>query len=273
MARQVSRRELLWGVGGGALGVPLGLYSYHNYATASMEWPPAAPAPLSTSTQAPPPVGDVSYAQSGEDIIVGYILRLLRVKNITYLDIGAYKPIFLNNTYYFYQKGLRGVLVEPNTALAESLRSVRPEDTTLVAGIGLTAEAEADYYLMSDPAWNTFSKEEAEHMQEATKGDVSIQKVVKMPLLDVNDVIAEYFGGEAPTFVSIDAEGLHEDILKKIDYDRFRPKVICIETLVSGTANTIPAIPAFMKKVGYVICGSTFVNSIFVDAKLFSLPT
>ena len=202
-----------------------------------------------------------------------HILRLLRVKNITYLDIGAYKPIFLNNTYYFYQKGLRGVLVEPNTALAESLRSVRPEDTTLVAGIGLTAEAEADYYLMSDPAWNTFSKEEAEHMQEATKGDVSIEKVVKMPLLDVNDVIAEYFGGEAPTFVSIDAEGLHEAILKKIDYDRFRPKVICIETLVSGTANTIPAIPAFMKKVGYVICGSTFVNSIFVDAKLFSLPT
>ena len=130
------------------------------------------------------------------------------------------------------------------------------------------ARGEADYYLMSNSAWNTFSQEEAEHMQKTTKGGVSIEKVVKMPLLDINDVIAEHFKC-APSFVSIDAEGLHLLILKAIDYDRYRPQVICVETLISGTASSIPEIPAFMESKGYVRRGMTFVNSIFVDGELF----
>ncbi len=270
MSKEISRRELLWGAGGGGLGLGLGLYAYHTYATLPSEHPEsaqAAPSPLPPGSQ--PPQGSVSYAQSGEDLIAGYILQMLRARDVTYLDIGAYKPVILNNTYFFYQKGYRGVLVEPNMDLAEDLKSVRPHDTTLVAGIGLTAEKESDYYLMSNPAWNTFSKEEAEHMEETTGGRVSIRKVVKMPLLDVNDVIAEHFEG-APTFVSIDAEGWHFPILKAIDYDRFRPTVICVETLVSGTASTIPEIPAFMESKGYVLRGMTFVNSIFLDGKLLA---
>lgn len=49
------------------------------------------------------------------------------------------------NTYYFYRKGHRGVLVEPNVTICKKLEAVRPEDTTLVAGIGVTAVTEADY--------------------------------------------------------------------------------------------------------------------------------
>jgi len=89
-----------------------------------------------------------------------------------------------------------------------------------------------------------------------------------MPLLNVNDVMAEHFKGRAPTFISIDAEGWHFAILKSIDFRRFRPPAICVETLVSGESRTIPEIPAFMETMGYVDRGGSFVNTIFVDAKL-----
>jgi FkbM family methyltransferase len=191
----------------------------------------------------------------------------LGFRSLTYLDIGAHDPTLINNTYLFYTMGFRGVLVEPNAALTDRLREVRPRDTTLVAGIGVTAAREADYYLMTEPSWNTFSKEEAEHQVEATKGRVSIKEVVKVPLLDINDVMDEHFKG-APDFVSIDAEGLHLALLKAIDYQRFRPKAICVETLVSGTNLTIPEIPAFMEQHGYVERGRSFVNTIFVDSKI-----
>jgi hypothetical protein len=216
---------------------------------------------------APGTRGETSFAQCGEDLAAFFIIGYLGLPKVTYMDVGAHDPVAINNTYFFYRRGYRGVLVEPNVEMCKKLRSVRPGDTTLEAGIGITAEREADYYLMSDSAWNTFSKEEAEHMTRATGGAIKIEKVIKMPLLEINDVMAKHFGG-APTFLSIDAEGLHLAILKTIDYERFRPPIICVETLVAGTRQAIPEIQVFMTSQGYVDRGGSFVNTIFVDGKL-----
>jgi Methyltransferase FkbM domain len=256
MKSTIGRKEFLAGLCGLAAGAPLGAVGSRSLRKA----PQPAAAPRIEA-------GDISYAQAGEDIIVNFALQYLGIKDVTYLDIGAYDPVLVNNTYYFYKKGFRGVLVEPNVTMCEELRRVRPEDTTLTAGIGVTSVREADYFLMTQPAWNTFSKEEAEHMTKVTGGSIKIERVTKMPLLDVNDVMAKHFTG-APTFVSIDAEGWHLAILKAIHYQRFRPKIICVETLVSGTRSATPEIPAFMASKGYVDRGGSLVNTIFVDGTL-----
>jgi hypothetical protein len=209
----------------------------------------------------------LSFAQSGEDLIANFIFHYLQIPRITYLDVGAHEPVVINNTYFFYRRGYHGVLVEPNVEMCKKLRAVRPKDTTLEAGIGVTAEREADYYLMTESAWNTFSKEEAEHMTRVTGGRIKVERVIKMPLLEINDVMVKHFGG-APTFLSIDAEGLHLAILKTIDFNKFRPAVICVETLIAGTNKHMPEIPAFMETQQYVARGSSFVNTIFVDGSL-----
>jgi hypothetical protein len=262
MAR-ISRSEFLSGLGGLAVGVPLGMA---GEAYRSPQAPQVTEAP-----QAPPadeaPWAERSFAQSAEDLIANYIFAYLGIGDISYLDIGAYDPVRINNTYFFYKKGSRGVLVEPNVAMCEKLRAVRPRDTTLNAGIGVSAASEADYYLMTEPSWNTFSKEEAEHQVKITNGRVKIDKVIKMPLLDINDVMSEHFKG-APAFVSIDAEGWHLPILKAIDFRRFRPKIICVETLVSGTTVKTGDVAAFMTSKGYHDRGGSFVNTLFVDGKL-----
>lgn len=211
--------------------------------------------------------GVLSFAQSGEDLIANFIFYYLGIPKITYLDVGAHDPVAFNNTCFFYRRGFRGVLVEPNVEMCKKLRAVRPQDTTLEAGIGVTAAREADYYLMTESSWNTFSKEEADHMTRATRGAIKVDRVIKMPLLEINDVMAKHFGG-APTFLSIDAEGLHLAILKTMDFKKFRPPVICVETLVSGTKRHMPEIPAFMETQKYVVGGSTFVNTVFVDGSL-----
>ena len=110
----------------------------------------------------------MSFAQSGEDLIANFIFHYLQIPKIAYMDVGAHDPVAVNNTYFFYRSGFRGVLVEPNVEMCKQLRAVRPQDTTLEAGIGVTAAREADYYLMTESAWNTFSKEEAEHMTRVT---------------------------------------------------------------------------------------------------------
>lgn len=246
---KLSRKEFLLGIGGAAAGLPLGAIAHAR----------ATP-------------GNRSFSQCGEDLIVAFILGYLGVRDVTYLDIGAFDPIEINNTYLFYLKGFNGVLVEPNPVMCKKLRSVRPDDVTLTAGIGVEDVREADFYLMSDPSWNTFSKKEADHQVKVTNGKIFIEKVMKMPLLDINRVMKEQFGG-APTYLSIDAEGMHLDLLMAIDYRRYRPVVICVETLVSGTTETIPEIAEFMTSEGYVARGGSFVNGIFVDSKIIALAS
>ncbi len=189
------------------------------------------------------------------------------IRTGTYLDIGANDPIDQNNTYFFYRQGFRGVLVEPNPAYAELLQSVRPKDKTLVAGIGTTAAAAADFYVLSMPALSTFSRDQADRAIKALNGKVNIREIIKVPLLDINDVMAKHFE-EAPTFLSIDTEGMDLAILKTVDLSRFRPKIICAETVEVGTTKIIAEIPRYMEAQGYVARGGSLVNTIFVDSKI-----
>src|SRR5919106_1421865 len=103
------RRDFLVGMGGLAVGLPLGAAGARHVAQAAEEFPPGA---------------HVSYAQAGEDLVVNFIFESLKARTISYLDIGAYDPVYLSNTYYFYRRGHRGVLVEPNVAMCEKLRAV-----------------------------------------------------------------------------------------------------------------------------------------------------
>lgn len=258
-SRKGFLRNMGWAAAGAAAGAPIGAYGWSRL---SGDRPPGSAPAVEPNWEAE------SFSQSGEDLIVNFLLGSLSLTdNMTYLDIGAFHPTKINNTYFFYRGNRRGVLVEPNVAMAELLREVRPRDVTLVAGIGVTAEDEAEYFVMSEPSWNTFSREEAEHIVKMTGGRVTIQEVRKLPLLDINDVMEEHFGG-APTFVSIDTEGLDLAILQSIDYERYRPKTICAETLICGSRETVPEIPEFMATQGYVVRGQTFVNMIFVDSQI-----
>jgi FkbM family methyltransferase len=209
-----------------------------------------------------------SYSQQGEDLIVESICKFLGIGSPTYLDVGAAHPIQGSNTYLFYLKGCRGVLVEPNPDLCRGLRATRPGDVVLNAGIGFDGRAEADYYMLSGYAQNTFSERQVAALAVKVGNRSFIKRVVRMPLLDINRVIADHFGGRAPDFLSIDCEGVDFDILGTLNFDRFRPKILCVETLIIETTKEDSRILELMQSKGYTVRGSTFVNRIFVDNRL-----
>jgi FkbM family methyltransferase len=207
-----------------------------------------------------------SYAQQGEDLVVEQMLGTLGIAKPSYVDIGAQHPSINNNTYLFYKAGGRGLLVEPNPTYAQLLRERRSEDTVLEAGIGVTNATEADYYVMAgDGQLNTFSKEQADELVKLN-GPQALVKVIKRPLFDVNEVFAKHFTARPPDFLSIDVEGLDFDILKTLDFDRFRPKLVCVETcLLDGELHA--GIMSLMAAKGYAARGGSFVNTVFVDER------
>lgn len=209
-----------------------------------------------------------SYAQCGEDLIVDFVLNVcLHVAEISYLDLGAYHPTHLSNTYLFYRRGHRGVCVEPDPVQFAQIKRERPRDTCLNAGIGVTQAEHADFYRMSIPTLNTFSQEQAERYE--SYGQQKIEEVIKVPLVPVNTILKEQFSA-APHFVSLDVEGLDFEILRSFDFTQFRPQVFCIETLTYTEDKSevkIREINELMISKGYFVYADTYINTIFVEEK------
>lgn len=207
-----------------------------------------------------------TYSQCGEDRIIEFIFdQYLKIKSPTYMDIGAYHPFTFSNTALLYEKGARGVCIEPDPCLFEEIKKHRKQDVCLNIGVGTGTNEFAEFYVMSSRTLNTFSKEEAERYQSF--GNQTIQEVIKVPVFPVNQVIKEHLG-KSPNFISLDVEGLDLDILKSFDFNAYRPEVFCIETLTyteDSSERKISEIIEFMVSKNYFLYADTYINSIFVD--------
>jgi FkbM family methyltransferase len=206
------------------------------------------------------------FSQAGEDGVVHYLFQQLQIKRPSYLDIGTNHPIIGNNTYLFYMGGSKGVCVEPDPELCRLIRKYRPGSTLLQAGIGLDRQQQqAHLYIYPQPytGWNTFSKEEAEKRE--LESGIKAKDVKLLPLLNINDVMETHFHG-APDFLSIDVEGLDLGILQTLEFERFAPKVICVETIsfsVNNTAKKLTGLIDFIVSKNYLIYADTNINTIF----------
>lgn len=209
-----------------------------------------------------------SYSQCGEDLIVAHALKWLGIQRPTYLDIGAFDPKYISNTYHFYQRGCRGVCVEPDPDAYRLLKLFRYRDVCLNVGIGTSAEpVTAPFYVMTSRFLNTFSEPDAQRC--ASYGQERIEAVVPVTLLPINRVVQDHFHS-APDFVSLDVEGLDLPILRTLDFHRFRPKVFCVETITYAedySERKMGEIIRFMQHQDYFVYGDTYINSIFVDQK------
>lgn len=99
-----------------------------------------------------------SYSQNAEDLLIAAAAKRLHLAHPSYLYIGANHPIFGNNTYLFYTRGSRGVLVEPDPNICRVIRKTRRSDTVLNVGIGPADAPDAPYYVMTSRQLSTFKK-------------------------------------------------------------------------------------------------------------------
>lgn len=211
----------------------------------------------------------LTYSQCGEDIILDHIFRNHGINRVSYLDIGTNHPVRSNNTYLFYRNGGKGVCVEPNPSLYRLIQSKRPKDTCLNIGVSADKNVELDFYIMNPHTLSTFSKADAESL--TSNSNYRIESIRKVALEDYNSLVKRYFN-TVPNLVSIDVEGLNEEIVASIDFSCGRPNVFCVETsefsedIISGKSQNI--IKKFADN-GYVVYADTYLNTIFVDIKDF----
>jgi FkbM family methyltransferase len=217
----------------------------------------------------------LSFAQYGEDIIVQGIFDTLNLPTPHYIDIGAHHPTNLSNTYFFYTKGSSGVCIEPSPQLFAHIAKARPRDICLNVGISDTTHTSVPYYVLTAQTMNTFSKEDAEKTiaAPAVYGAQKIEHIEHIDLVPMNEILDKYFSTYGD-FLSIDTEGFDEQIVRSIDFTKYRPKVLCIETIEQGAANTFhknTELIEYLMTKNYFVYADTYVNTIFVDKAIWTL--
>ncbi len=189
--------------------------------------------------------GKRSFAQCGEDLIAQELLKDIKVGS--YLEIGAYHPKVFSNTYLFYKKGWRGVVVEPNERMARLYKESRPGDEVIEGGVtGYQGNKVAEYYVFEEGARNTFDKKTAEGYQRA---GYRIQRTEMKKILRLADVWPKKVD-----LLSIDTEGLDKEIANDLVKIKNKPKVVIVEGEEVGKV---------IEKMGYRLAGKTPYSLIY----------
>ncbi|TIP69690.1 MAG: FkbM family methyltransferase [Mesorhizobium sp.] len=207
-----------------------------------------------------------SYAQAGEDVIVEGILAAKLCKSqrswdsVFYVEIGANHPISTSSTYLMYQRGARGVLVEPNPELEALIRTARPDDV-LVRSVVLPApQASATLFIGNAHELSSVDKAHVESFGDFN-GLGGIREHIEVSAIGINELLTPY--ANKVDYLSIDCEGLDHDLVKAIDYERIRPGVIQCEQSEHRLKGNRAQIINLMECRSYRLAAMTDNNVIF----------
>lgn len=141
-----------------------------------------------------------------------------------YVDVRAAGPTFHDVTRAFYDRGWRGINIEPNPCLWKALNHERPRDINLCLAVSRTPDEPAVSLMSSDRHSTVVDELASRHPSD---GDKLFS--VHVPVTTLSDICNEHVGHDQSIhFLKIDAEGSAADVLSGNDWTRFRPWIVLV---------------------------------------------
>jgi len=178
----------------------------------------------------------ISYAQNLEDVLLWRALRDAVPGPGRYIDIGAADPTALSVTRAFYDRGWRGLNVEPLPEMAERLRQARPEDIVVQAAVGAEtgtgAETRPFHRVLVQAQTGLSTLEEREAARHAAAG--AAIETFDVPVVTLAALCREH-APEPVHFLKIDVEGAEAEVLDSADFTRTRPWIVLVEATMPAS--------------------------------------
>lgn len=204
-----------------------------------------------------------TYAQHGEDLRALELLHDFDLSDGLYVDVGANHPTDISNTYMFYRRGLKGIVIEPNPELAHLFSVFRPRDITLPIACSETSGV-ATFVISKTPVLSS--------LDEGSAG--AIWKKIRVPLLPLDAIIRDLAPAWIP-LLSVDVEGHAGAVLRGASNTLRRTYLVCVEA-ADGTEEERQVLGALAQAdyrvVERVGCNLLAINQRVEDFERYRTP-
>jgi FkbM family methyltransferase len=187
-----------------------------------------------------------------------------RKRDGVFVEVGANDPVAGSQTWLLEQNGWHGVLIEPQAALCEKLRRERNNSKVFqVACSGPEKEGEALLQVGAHHGVSTLEKQIDSHGTQF----VGTERVKVTTL----DRVLQSAGVDRIDFLSLDVEGHEIEVMRGLDFEKFKPSLVLIEDGVRNLSKH-----RYLKSRGYKLVKRTSLNNWYVpretDFQMSSLP-
>ena len=173
----------------------------------------------------------ISYAQNLEDVLLWRALG--HIKNGFYIDVGANDPVDHSVTKAFYDAGWSGINIEPLPAFHLEFTRQRPRDINLDVAAGAS---DGSLTLFDVPSVNGWASPDRAVADAHRAGGFEVAELT-VPVRTLAGICANYVKGDIH-FLKVDVEGFEGEVLRGMDFERWRPWVLVIEATMPNSRTT-----------------------------------
>ena len=162
------------------------------------------------------------YSQNFEDVMLERCFS--DVEDGFYIDVGAQDEESDSVTKHFYEKGWKGINIEPVSEYCETFK-VRDRDITINCAAG-SENAKYNISIFHKTGLSSLSQS---NINQLEKTGLKYEEK-EIDVRTINTLMSEQgIGNKRFEFLKIDVEGFEIEVIKGIDLSQYRPKIILCE--------------------------------------------
>ena len=179
-----------------------------------------------------------------------------------YLDIGAFHPVKVSNTFKMYKSGWKGINIDMNSLSIEMFNYARPNDINICAAISSKESYKTMYFHHDLSPLSTIEKNHVKFLKKHFK--IRNLRKKKIKTKNINKILKKY-NLKKIDFLNIDIEGHEFEVLKTINFKKVKIEVICVEMLNHNlvSKNKSRLLLKLLKEKKYKLYFTTPTNYIF----------
>lgn len=202
------------------------------------------------------------YSQFGEDKILNELLPKNK-KNGIYVDVGCYHPKKHSNTYLLHKRGWSGVNIDMEEDKVSLFNLARPKDFNFLAAVSDKKEKVKIYRAQN------FGVGSSINPNFINKNNIIDEKFIETSTLD--EILEKSpFKNKEIDLLNIDTEGNDFKVLKSLNIDLYKPKIIIIETHLKKIDDILNSnIFAFLRSKNYELRSICLYSLIFININYY----
>tara|TARA_B100001057_G_C22777402_1_gene922208 strand:+ start:58 stop:804 length:747 start_codon:yes stop_codon:yes gene_type:complete len=158
------------------------------------------------------------YSNWGIDLLIKDILK--KKKKGIYIDVGCHHPLINNNTNILYENGWRGINIDLDFNSIDMFNYFRPRDFNIDVALSNREGFTNLYFFHNRAAKNTITKSRGKGAKSIKSIKINtLNNIIKKCKFKINNI----------DFLSIDVEGNELNVLKGLNFNKYKPKIIAIE--------------------------------------------